>query len=214
MAAQARRAAPGRDRAPRRRARDARGSAALRPAMRRRRRSRGRPSGTPTRSRRGCRRARPPRAVRSDRGRRRRRRRSPRRRHRGRCRRRARTPSPSCRSRRRRRRRSRPAPSAASIVVSLAHLDAALARGVEQKRVEPPSLRHADHRRSRVAHDRVAEAEAQLDEVDLLLDDRRRIDRAVRERTRAPGRVQGGDRRPPRSGGWRPGRRRAGGRRA
>ena len=87
------------------------------------------------------------------------------------------------------------APSAADDVVgrrrgcvdrrALPHLHPALARSVEEECVEPPPLRHADHRRARAAHDGVAEPEPQLDEVDLLLDDRRRVDRAVRERARS-----------------------------
>ena len=64
----------------------------------------------------------------------------------------------------------------------LAHLDPSLARRVEQERVEPPALRHADHRLLRAALDRVAVAEAELDDVDLFLDDRRRVDRALRAR--------------------------------
>ena len=80
-------------------------------------------------------------------------RRFPRARRRGRCRRRARAPSRSCRSRRPLRRR-RPPPSARrrrgsrrrSSPAPLAHLHPALARRVEQERVEAPALRHPDHR--------------------------------------------------------------------
>ena len=63
---------------------------------------------------------------------------------------------------------------------ALAHLHPAPACRVEEERVEPPPLRHPHHRPARAAHDRVAVAEAELDDVDLLLDDRRRVDRALR----------------------------------
>ena len=60
----------------------------------------------------------------------------------------------------------------------------ALAGRVEQEGVEPPSLCHPDHRCLRVPLDGGAVAEPQLDEIDLLLDDRRRVDRALQEGSR------------------------------
>ena len=67
---------------------------------------------------------------------------------------------------------------------ALAHGDAGLAGRVEQEGVEPPSLCHPDHRGLRVPLDGGAVAEPQLDEIDLLLDDRRRVDRALQEGAR------------------------------
>ena len=62
---------------------------------------------------------------------------------------------------------------------SLAHLRPALARRVEEERVEPPPLRHQDDRLPSMTDDRVAVTEAELDDVDLLLHDRRRVDGAL-----------------------------------
>ena len=54
---------------------------------------------------------------------------------------------------------------------AVANLDAGCARGVEEEGVQPPPLRHQDHRPARAPLDRGAVAEAQLDHVDLVLDD-------------------------------------------
>ena len=62
---------------------------------------------------------------------------------------------------------------------ALAHVDSVRSRRVEQERVEATPLRHEDDGRASGAHDAIAVAEAQLDQVDLLLDDRCRIDRAA-----------------------------------
>ena len=175
--------------APRTAGSGAHGSSGPRSATRRRRRSRGRPWRRPTRSRPECRPTRRPRAARIAPSRRRRTARCPRTLRRGRCLRRARACGPSCRSRRRRRRRCRLRrlavdrdPVAEPDLRPLSHLDAPLPRRVEQERVEHATLSHADHRLPRATLDRVAVAEPQLDDVHLLLDDRRRVDGALPDR--------------------------------
>ena len=69
--------------------------------------------------------------------------------------------------------------SIATHLCALANLDPLLARSVEQERVEPAALRHPDERLARPVDDRRAVAEAELDLVDPLLDDRGRVDRAL-----------------------------------
>src|SRR4029079_8030877 len=81
----------------------------------------------------------------------------------------------------------------------LSHLDTTLACRVEEKRIEAAAPRPPADGRLRAADDRVSEAEPKLDEIDLLLDDRRRIDGAMRERARrdaAAARLVARERRP------------------
>ena len=144
-----------RARAPRRRVAGARESAGLRSARRRRRRWRGRPWETPSRSRPECRRARRPPAARNVRARAPCTERCPRTRRRGRSRPRARLPAPvipfapsaptiasAC--------TRSPLPSNTLLLDSIwtssprAPPTPALARCVEQERVEPPPLRHPE----------------------------------------------------------------------
>ena len=65
----------------------------------------------------------------------------------------------------------------------LTYLHPALPRRVEQKGVESAALRHADHRLCGAALDRVTEAEAELEHVDLGFDDGRRVDGALPDGT-------------------------------
>src|SRR6476469_426403 len=62
---------------------------------------------------------------------------------------------------------------------ALAHLDATFASAVEQERVEPATLRHQDDGVASATDDGLAVAKAELDEVDLFLDDRLGVDRAL-----------------------------------
>ncbi len=77
-----------------------------------------------------------------------------------------------------------PDPPAELDAGALAHLDPPLPGCVEQERVEAAPLRHVDDGRTRRALDPVAVPEAQLDQVDLLLDHRARVDGAAAEGAR------------------------------
>ena len=124
-------------------------------------------------------------------GRRGRRRRCPRARRRERCRRPDRAHAQSFHLLRRHRRSHRPRRAVRRLDLvtdldarALAHLDSPLARGVQEKGIEPATLRHPDHRRTRPALDEIARTGTATRPRRPFFDDRRRIDRAAQKGAR------------------------------